>query len=115
MNKKLLLTSAGLTTENLKNVFLDLVKDIKEVKIAILATKYNGSAVNIFSTQIKKNFEDMDFSEVEILDLGNNIENSLGMFNVFYVCGGNTFEILKFAKENNLKQEMEKLFEDIQK
>ena len=32
MNKKILLTSAGLTTENLKNAFLDLVKDLKEVK-----------------------------------------------------------------------------------
>ena len=111
MNKKILLTSAGLTTENLKNAFLDLVKDLKEVKIAILATKYNGSAVNMFSTQIKKSFEDMGFSGVEILDLEENIENRLGIFNVFYICGGNTFEILKFAKQNNLGSEIEKLFE----
>ncbi len=107
---KLLLTSAGLTTEKITNAFLDLVGTSKNVPVAIVSTKYQGSAVNIFSEQIRTQFTGLGFAQVDILDLETAQEQELEQYGVLFVCGGNTFEILSFARHANLKLAIEKLF-----
>jgi dipeptidase E len=107
---KLLLTSNGLTNEKITNAFLSLVGTGKTVTIAILSTKFEGSAANVFSEQVKIHFNAIGFEHADILDLETLQESELEKYDVLYVCGGNTFEILSFAKQANLKQAVEKLF-----
>jgi len=100
---KLLLSSAGLTNQNITNQFLQIInKPVSQIKIIFIPT----------ASRSKEELEYVDKSKKELLNLGiteNNIktlnlENSVSFqdiknFDVLYVCGGNTFYLLKKVRE----------------
>ncbi len=90
--------------------------NISTLKVAIFATKFAGKAENVFSLYIRDQLLVFGFTaeSIDILDLeeAEKIKKlDLEKYQVFYVCGGNTFEILNFARQINLKTEIEKLLE----
>lgn len=111
---KLLLTSDGLANENIKKIVLENAD--KSFKIAIIATDTDTEKSRYFTDHIQNNFLNLGFSNMKIFDLEklyNKSENidELDRYNIFYICGGNTFKILHFAKLINLQKSIEKLFE----
>jgi dipeptidase E len=100
----LLLTSTGLSTENLKNEFKKLfVKPLPEIKVVFIPTAAR--------TEEEKKYVQM--SSQELLDLGIEKENiipynctgkedllKIGKPDCLYVCGGNTFYLLKKLKDS---------------
>jgi len=100
---KLLLTSTGLANQNIKNQFLQIIdKPISQVKIIFVPT----------ASRSKEELKYVDKSKKELLDLGipeNNIKTlnldkhvsfqDVEGFDVIYVCGGNTFYLLKKVRE----------------
>jgi dipeptidase E len=99
----LLLTSAGLSTENLKNKFLDVVKDFENKRIAIVTTAANGKENHKYSQSTMKLFTSMNFV-CDFVDLETEPDIDFSKYGIIYVCGGNTFFLLKFARETNFKK-----------
>ncbi len=100
--KKILLTSDGLSTENIKQIVLEHTD--KNWKVAILATDTHIDKYKIFTDQIIHNFKTLGYQNLEIIDFENYAKYNLDEYNIFYVCGGNTFKILEYARKVNLKK-----------
>jgi peptidase E len=105
---KLLLTSDGLTTENIINIIIK--NSEKEDKIAIIATNTNTEISKYYTDIILDNFKKIGYKNLDIIDFEDYAKYDLEKYNIFYVCGGNTFVILNYAKKVNLKSDIEKLF-----
>jgi len=112
MNKGfLLLTSTGLTSPNIYKKFKDVVYDPQKQSVAIITTAAEGKENNKYSQLAKKQFESLGFVSVDFVDLETQPEKDLSSYEIIYVCGGNTFKLLKFARNANFKLSIEKLLE----
>lgn len=100
---KLLLTSTGLANQNITNQFLQIIdKPVSQIKIIFVPT----------ASRTDEELKYVDESKKELLDLGileNNIKtlnldklvsfDEVEDFDVIYICGGNTFYLLKKVRE----------------
>ena len=100
---KLLLTSTGLANQNITNQFLQIIdKPVSQTKIIFVPT----------ASRTDEELKSVQESKKELLDLGipkNNIKTlnldksvsfqEVEDFDVIYVCGGNTFYLLKKVRE----------------
>lgn len=100
---KLILTSTGLANKKIKHHFLQIInKPVSQIKIIFVPT----------ASRSKEELKYVDKSKRELLDLGileNNIKTlnldkpvsfqEVEDFDVIYVCGGNTFYLLKKVRE----------------
>ena len=112
MNKGfLLLTSTGLTSPNIYEKFRGLVSDPQKQSVAIITTAAEDKENNKYSQLAKKQFESLGFVSVDFVDLETQPEKDLSSYEIIYVCGGNTFKLLKFARSANFKLSIEKLLE----
>ncbi len=101
---KLLLTSTGLVNRNIKNLFLQIInKPVFCIRVIFIPT----------ASRSKEELKYVQKSKEELLSLGvleNNIKtlelNKLILFqevegfDVIYMCGGNTFYLLKKVRES---------------
>ncbi|NIO44736.1 MAG: type 1 glutamine amidotransferase-like domain-containing protein [Candidatus Aenigmarchaeota archaeon] len=110
--KKLLLTSEGLSNQNIRNEFLDLLeKPASETRIVIITTgsrteeelKYvEESKEELIETGIKR-------ENIKTLDLKHKIiYGDVERFDAIYFCGGNTFFILHKVRENGFDKVIER-------
>jgi len=92
--KKLLLTSAGLTTENIKKEFLKrLDKPVGENKLLIIS--YNRYEESLDSAKAPILEAGVKEENVKIIDISKDEKvDSFDNFDIVYVLGGNTFSIL---------------------
>lgn len=104
----LLLTSTGLSSESILNKFAEVIGGDKP-RVAIVTTAAEGKENNKYSVLAKKQFTDMGFDVVDFVDLETQPTKDLSSYRVIYVCGGNTFKLLKFAKEANFKNAVQNL------
>lgn len=107
----LLLTSTGLTSPNIYEKFRGLVSDPQKQSVAIITTAAESKENNKYSQLAKKQFESLGFVSVDFVDLEMQPEKDFSSYDIIYVCGGNTFELLKFARNANFKLSIEKLLE----
>lgn len=105
----LLLTSTGLSSPNVLNKFLEIIDGAKNKQVAIVTTAAEGKETNKYSQLANKQFVDLGFSIVDFVDLETDPAKDLSMYDVVYVCGGNTFKLLKFARVANFKNSVESL------
>lgn len=105
----LLLTSTGLSSPNVLNKFLEIIDGTKNKQVAIVTTAAEGKETNKYSQLANKQFVDLGFSIVDFVDLETDPAKDLSMYDVVYVCGGNTFKLLKFARVANFKNSVESL------
>jgi dipeptidase E len=109
----LLLTSNGITSKKIEKSFLKLLNKKPQ----------NSKIFIIHSISLKEDFIFLDFATKELTNLGiskknityfnltkEKLNSNLSNFDVFYVCGGNTFFILNQMKKSKVFKELLKLF-----
>lgn len=105
----LFLTSTGLSceavTEKLKLIFADRTKG----PVAIVTTAAEGKENNKYSQLAKKQFFDLGFEHIDFIDLETEPDKDFSQYTIIYVCGGNTFTLLKYAKETNFQPSVKNL------
>jgi dipeptidase E len=112
MNKgKIFLTSTGFSSNTISQKFTNLCESPSTSAVVIVTTAAEGKEENKYSQLAKKQFESMGFVSVDFIDLETQPESDLSSYAVVYVCGGNTFKLLKFAQESNFKLSIEHLLE----
>ena len=100
---KLLLTSTGLANQNIKNQFLQIIdKPVSQIKIIFVPTAARSKEELKYVDESKKELLDLGILENNIKTL--NLDKSVSFqdvedFDVIYVCGGNTFYLLKKVRE----------------
>jgi len=97
----ILLTSTGLYSPNVYNKFKE-IKDEKSLKKAVIITtassdKEKNQYVQSALSQLKSTGLDI----VDFYDFENDGERDLSQYDIIYVGGGNTFTLMKFAREMN--------------
>ncbi len=106
---KLLLTSTGLTSENIAKRFQSFFPDPGSEAIAIVTTAAEGKEQNAYSQLAKKQLKEMGFTKIDFVDLETDPTTDFSSYGVIYVCGGNTFKLLKFAREANFQSSIDNL------
>lgn len=107
----IILTSQGLSNQNIVDKLLSFISNPKHAKIAMVTTaardKENNKWVVIAKDQlIKLGFETVDFIDIEMDPTAD-----FSDYTVIYVCGGNTFKLAHFSRQANLKKSIEELLE----
>jgi dipeptidase E len=110
MNKKIILTSTGLYSENIKEYCNNLFLHLSNKYVAIRTITAENKENNKYSKLAYEQFKNLLFSNIEFIDLeiySGNFDN----FSVIYVCGGDTFKLLKAAQKSDFKKEIYNLLE----
>ncbi len=108
----IILTSTGLSAEPVRHAsekFFDSLPH--KSSVAIVTTAAEGKENNKYSKLAESQFRDFGFHIIDFIDIENNSRVDFSIYSVIYVCGGNTFKLLKYARETNFKDVIIKLFE----
>lgn len=106
------LTSKGFFTESVKEDFLQLVDGrIAALKAAIITTASSKKEKNPFAVKTKEDFLEMGLMTVDFLDVEFEDARNLLAYDVFYICGGNPFRLLRELKESGAERAIEELVE----
>lgn len=101
---KLLLTSAGLANDKIKSAFLTLFDKNPSESTALIVAYGQNEDENFYINKSKLEIENLGFMAV-VLNMNDCPKNpTMPDFDVIYVCGGNTFVILKKMKELGLDE-----------
>ena len=113
MNKSgiMLLTSTGLSSKNVYDKFVE-IKSSKDLEKAVMITtastdKENNQYNQLGVSQLKS----AGIEVVDFYDFENDELKDLSSYDVIYVCGGNTFKLMKFAREANFDKDVKSLLE----
>lgn len=107
----LLLTSAGFFNSKVADRVVELMGNLAIKKVAIVTTASEGKETNVYSKLAKEQLEKMGFRTVDFIDLETQGASSITNYDVIYVCGGNTFKLLEFARETNFKSAIIKVLD----
>ena len=102
---KLLLTSTGLANQNIKNQFLQIIDEpVSQIKIIFVPTAARSEEELKHVNESKKELLDLGIfkNNIKTLNLDNPVSfQEVKDFDVIYVCGGNTFYLLKKVRETS--------------
>lgn len=110
-NDIIFLTSTGLSDPKIYNKFVETVGNTSNKKAVVITTAAQDKDRNKYSQLAMNQLLSMGFLKVNFCDLENERDRDLSSYDVIYVCGGNTFKLLKFARVSNFKESVEKLLE----
>ena len=103
-----LLTSSSFSSDRIKTFFESLVVSQSYKKAVIVTTAHPKKEKSVWNIQTKIQLESagldcnfVDFEAGECVPIDTD---------VIYVCGGNTFRLLKYAKEVNFGEQIKRLF-----
>jgi len=99
----LLLTSAGFFNPKVADMAIGVLGNTINKKVAIVTTAAGGKETNVYSKLAKEQLDKMGFQDVDFVDLEVQGADHFSGYDVIYVCGGNTFKLLKFARETDFK------------
>ncbi len=102
-NGVILLTSAGFFNKEITDSFTSNIHNISEKSAVIVTTAAKDKEENQYSKLAKKQLEAMGFARVDFVDLEAEGSDSIAHYDVVYVCGGNTFKLLSFARSSDFK------------
>lgn len=111
---KLLLTSGGIH-ESFKNNFLSLLeKPVSKISVSYIITAAFGEGeYKLWLDIAKKDLQKLGVSDIEDLDIRGKTEkelySTLSQKDVILVNGGNTFYLLKYARESGFDKVIKKL------
>jgi dipeptidase E len=106
--KKLLLTSDSFANPTVADAFLNLTKVTVNKKVAIVTTAAKEKDQNKYAQLTYKQMIDWGF-EPSFVDFEAQADVDLTDHSIFYVCGGNTFKLLKYAKQANFGESIKQL------
>ena len=104
---KILLTSSGFGGKLVWEKFCDLVKKNKYKSASVVVTAHPKKEKAVWAVETKRQMESIGL-DVVFVDFENGYSEIES--DVIYVCGGNTYRLLKGAKEVNFSSSLEKLF-----
>ncbi len=107
----IVLTSTGLSSDVVRQATERYFSLLSDKSVAIITTAADGKENNKYSKLAEYQFKKLGFTVIDFVDLEISPEVKLGKYNVIYVCGGNTFKLLKYARESNFKQSTLELLE----
>lgn len=101
--KKLLLTSDGLNDRLVIDFFVGQLKDLPNKSACMIATRRDPEN-QIYIDAARKELEDLGII-VHIINISEDIDLShLGEYDIYYVCGGNTFYILDRMRKTGIDE-----------
>jgi peptidase E len=105
---KLLLTSDGLTNQNLINKFSELAGDAKNKKLLCITTGPDNPKINGFVEDVLVKFTKAEIqrNNIKIFYLCKNEDVNLDKYNIILICGGNTYDYLRMIKEKKLNKKI---------
>lgn len=114
---KLLLTSQGLTTEAIKNKFFEIVgKKPNEISMAFIPTAAYPNANKPWVKQTKEDIRKTGIANIADVDLKEygekNLYEALRKFDVIWVNGGNTFNLLYWVNKSGFNKVIKKLLKE---
>src|SRR3989344_6789029 len=114
---KLLLTSQGLTTNAIKNKFFEIVgKKPSEISLAFIPTASYPNANKPWVKEAKEGIRKTGITNIVDIDLKNYKEKelyeALKSFDVIFVNGGNTFNLLYWVKKSGFDKVIKKLLKE---
>ncbi len=114
---KLLLTSQGLTTEAIRNKFFEIVgKNPKEISLAFIPTAAYPDSNKPWVKQTKKDIHKTGITNIVNVDLKEYKEEklygALRQFDVIWVNGGNTFNLLYWVRKSGFDKVIKKLLKE---
>lgn len=109
-NKKLLLTSAGFLNKEVTNVFLkELNKELSKSRVFMVA----GARIEeeeYYIQESKQELIDLGFNDIFVFNLDRQISiDEVKDYDAIYVCGGNTYYIMKKFRKTGLDKIVIKL------
>lgn len=107
----IILTSTGLSAELVRRIVIKYFDTLPLKSVAIVTTAAEGKKDNKYSKLAEAQFKELGFSMIDFVDIEINPQADFSKYNVLYVCGGNTFKLLKYAREANFKDTIEKLLD----
>ncbi len=102
----LLLSSAGFLNPKIAEKVVEIMGTPDSKKVAIITTAAEGKETNKYSVLAKNQLGQMGFKTIDFIDLELDGEKSVEGYDMVYVCGGNTFKLIKFIRESNFKAEI---------
>jgi len=111
MNKpgSIFLTSTGLSGEGVYKKFKEVVDLNSFKKAVIITTAASGKENNKYSQLALSQLKSAGMVSVDFYDFEKDGAKSLSRYDVIYVCGGNTFALMKFARAANFAGEIRSL------
>ncbi len=100
-NMKLLLTSTGLINENIKKFFVSQF-DRLDNKTACVITSGRTKEEQVYIVESLKELLDLGIKAAEVNIAKNDNFPNLPEFDIYYVCGGNTFYILDRMRKTGI-------------
>ena len=107
----IILTSTGLSAEPVRRASGKFFDSLSHKSVAIVTTAAEGEENNKYSKLAESQFRELGFNTVDFIDIENDQRADFSKYSVIYVCGGNTFKLLKYARETNFKDAIIKLLE----
>lgn len=107
----IILTSTGMSVDSVRQVVVKYFVVLSFKSVAIVTTAAEGKDNNKYSKLAEAQFKELGFSVVDFVDIANDLRTDFSKYNVIYVCGGNTFRLLKYAREAHFKETIEKLLD----
>jgi len=103
MNKKLFLTSAGFLNKEISDLFLkELDKEPSQSRI-FMVTSARTKEEEYYIEESRKELVDLGFKDIFIYNLDKRVSiNEVKDCDVIYICGGNTYYIMKKFRETGL-------------
>lgn len=105
----IILTSDSFANTRIKEKFLALSK--KRDMAAIVTTAAKGKENHKYSQLAHDQFLEFGFKTVDFVDFESNPQTDISMFDVIYVCGGNTFRLMNAAKQSNFRDQIKKVLD----
>ncbi|MBI4120452.1 MAG: Type 1 glutamine amidotransferase-like domain-containing protein, partial [Parcubacteria group bacterium] len=111
MNKSgiIFLTSTGISSKNVYDRFKKIIDSKSSKRAVIITTASSGKENNQYSQSALSQLKSVGFNVIDFYDFENDGLKDLSQYDVVYVCGGNTFKLMKFAREMNFDKEIESL------
>lgn len=107
----IILTSTGLSADVVRRAATEIFDSLPHKSVAIITTAADGKENNKYSKLAASQFKELGFSTIDFIDFENNWQADFTKYSVIYVCGGNTFKLLKYAREANFKETVNKLLD----
>lgn len=107
----LVLTSIGLSSAKVTREVEKYFNIIDNKKVAIITTASHLKSRNKYVTLAVQQFKSLGFKVIDLIDLQNDRHIDFSKYDVIYVCGGDVFKLLKYARKSNFKTAVQDLLD----
>lgn len=97
----IILTSSSFSEPRVMAKFLLTVGDTKGKNVSIVTTACEEKENDTYAKLTKQQLKEKGFSNINFVDLEFDSEHDFSNCEVIHVCGGNTFKLMKFARNAN--------------